>query len=137
MATTFQLQIVTQQGVRYDGQVESVQAPGVKGYFGVRQGHAAMIAELGIGRITLREGKQRPERVYACSGGILNVSGSGVVVLADAVEEGTDIDVARARQAEERARARLQERAHEVDLGRAEAALSRARNRLKIGHGGL
>ncbi len=131
MARTYRLQVVTQQGVKYDGQVHSLRAPGAEGSFGVRPGHAPLVAQLTIGLLLVREPDQ-PEKVYACSGGILEVTPEGVVILADAVERSSEIDVARAEQAQQRARERLRHRGdREIDPSRAEIALARAVNRLK------
>lgn len=136
MLGVYRLQIVTQDGIRYDGPVESVRAPGVLGSFGVRAGHAPMVAELGVGLLLVREATGA-ERAFACSGGILEVSRAGVVVLGDAVEEQCDINVERARASEQRARTRLQDaRTAEVDIERAEVALARALNRLKVARRG-
>lgn len=137
MPATYRLEIVTQHGVSFDGHVESLRAPGAEGSFGVRPGHAPMIAELTIGAILVRDAA-RAERVFACSGGILEVSPTGVVVLADAIEESAEIDVERARQAEERARDRLRQRSSpDIDTLRAEIALARALNRLRTARRGL
>jgi F-type H+-transporting ATPase subunit epsilon len=136
MASTFRLQIITQQGLRYDGQVETVQARSVDGYFGLRPRHAPMVAELVPGELDYRE-PGNALRCYACSGGILEVSTHGVVVLADAVEAASEIDVDRAQQAVERARARLQERRDpHIDLRRAEISLQKALNRMRAAHKG-
>lgn len=136
MATTFRLQIVTQEGVKLDQQVEALRAPGVEGYFGVRRGHAPMIAELGIGRLIVREpGKQAV--LYACSGGICEINDHSVVILADTVEAGSEIDVERATEAEKRARERLKGRYPDIDTHRAQVALARALNRLKAAQGGI
>ena len=103
----------------------------------MRPGHAPLIAELTIGQIRMRcPGGE--EHVMACTGGIAEVSADGGVVLADAVEDAGEIDVARARQAAERARERVRGRRDPaVDARRAEIALSRALNRLKVAHRGL
>lgn len=132
MSGCYRLQVLTQQGLKLDRQVETLRCPGVAGQFGVRPGHAPMIAELTIGELRLRcVGGE--EHIMACSGGILEVSREGVVILADAVEEAEEIDVERARQAAERARERVRlRRDPTVDARRAEVALARALNRLKV-----
>ena len=136
MPGTFRLQIITQQGVRYDGQVESMRGCSVDGYFGVRPRHAPMVAELVPGVLDYRE-PGPTTRFLACSGGILEVSGQGVVVLADAIEAAGEIDVERAHQAAARAQDRLQRRTDpNVDLRRAEVALQKALNRLRAAHKG-
>jgi len=138
MPSTFRLQIITQQGVRYDGQVESVRGCSVDGYFGVRPRHAPMVAELVPATLDYREPGQPTARL-ACAGGIFEVSPEGVVVLADAIESPDEIDVERAQQAVERARGRLgQRRDPNIDLRRAEIALQKALNRLRtVQRGGL
>ena len=54
-----------------------------------------------------------------------------VTVLAETIEEVSAIDVDRARQAEERARQRLESSEDSVDLERAKTSLNRALNRIK------
>ena len=66
------------------------------------------------------------------------VQDNALVLLADTGERTLDIDVARAEEAAERARARLfgaglEER---VDITRAEVALTRATNRLRVARHG-
>ncbi len=131
MAGTYRLQIVTQAGVKFDDRVESLRASGVEGWFGVRPGHAPMIAELSIGEVFTRKTGEA-EREFCCGGGILEVTYEGVVVLADSIEEVCDIDLERARAAEERARERLRSHQPDTDIDRAEVALARAVNRLKV-----
>lgn len=131
MAGTFHLQIVTQAGVKLDDRVESLRASGVEGWFGVRPGHAPMIAELAIGEVFTRK-PHEAEREFCCGGGILEVTYDGVIILADSIEESCDIDLERARAAEERARQRLRSPQPDVDIHRAQVALARAINRLKV-----
>jgi len=69
----------------YTGNVISVIAPGVDGYFGVLAHHAPLIAALKTGRLSLRD-ERNVESTYAVTGGFLEVSENAVVVLADAIE---------------------------------------------------
>jgi len=71
-------------------------------------------------------------RFFAVSGGYLEVGWEGVTALVDAAESADEIDVARARAAEERAERRLRSRERDVDTARAETALRRALNRLRV-----
>jgi F-type H+-transporting ATPase subunit epsilon len=136
MPNAFRLQVVTQQGVVFDRQVEALRACSVEGYFGIRPGHAPMVVQLAMGRIMVREPKQ-DEKALAYTGGVLEVSGEGVVILADVIEDAHGIDVERARKAAERARERLRRRADEgIDPDRAAIALARALNRLKAAQRG-
>ena len=55
-----------------------------------------------------------------------------VVLLVNSIERSDEIDIARAKEAQKRAEARLAKRDEEVDIKRAEAALSRALNRISV-----
>ncbi|MDA0745814.1 MAG: F0F1 ATP synthase subunit epsilon, partial [bacterium] len=128
---TFELEILTPVKMVYRGTVESLQAPGSEGGFGVLSGHQPMLAALNPGQIVCRgpEGS----RQVATSGGFAEVQPNRVVVLAETAELSDEIDVVRAGEARDRARERLAKgRDSEIDRARAEAALTRALNRLKV-----
>lgn len=131
MHTKLQVEIVTHEGVVFQGEADGVVAPGVDGYFGLLPRHAPMISELGIGDLRIRQGDEWLH--FAFAGGILHVREGAVLVMGDAVEHAADIDVERARAAADRARRRLADRGrHDVDFERAEIALMRAINRLRV-----
>ncbi len=125
------MKIFTLEQSFYEGEVNSVVAPGIEGYFGVLAHHAPLIATLCPGRLVVRGGDGE-ESVYAVSGGFLEVSGNCVTLLADAIETAVDIDLKRAEAARQRALERIRSKRGDVDLARAEAALSRALNRVAI-----
>jgi len=136
MATTFTLQIVTPERVVIEREVVSVSVPAYDGYLGVMARHAPLVAELKIGAITTTD-PEGDEQVLAVTGGILAVSDNVATVLADAAEVASDIDLARAEKARERARKRLEaarqsEAEGGVDVDRARVALARATNRLRV-----
>ena len=64
-------------------------------------------------------------------GGVFQFKDNNAVILTDVCEDGSDIDVARANAAKERAEARLAEQKAELDTQRAQAALARALARLQ------
>ena len=130
----YHLEIVTPEGTRYSGSVERLQAPGSQGSFGVLAGHAPMITSLMVGSLHFVEESGGDRRQLACSGGFVEVLGDRVTVLAETAEFGTDIDLARAEAARDRARERLRQR-DGVDEARAHAALGRALIRIHIAAG--
>jgi F-type H+-transporting ATPase subunit epsilon len=71
------------------------------------------------------------EEKIAVHGGFMEVRKDKVVILAEAAELGADIDVVRARQAKERAEARLAAKREDIDFKRAQLALQRALARLE------
>jgi len=127
------LRVITPDRIVHDGEVTSVRVPGVDGSIGILPRHAPMVAALDAGLLRWREGTK--EHGMFVSGGFAEVRGSTVRVVTDAGERPQDIDEARARDAERRARERLvQGKAAEgepLDVLRAEAALRRAVMRLQ------
>ncbi len=133
MAVSFHLQLMTPEGVLFDGQVQAVILPGHDGYFGVLANHAPLVAELGIGEVVVTPADGQ-RRYFAITGGIGEVGENTVAVLADGGEAGEDIDAGRAKAAAERARHRLGGEGPEpdIDVQRAQLALARALNRLHV-----
>ncbi|MDH4069964.1 MAG: F0F1 ATP synthase subunit epsilon [Ignavibacteria bacterium] len=127
----FQLQIVTPARVAYKDTAVSISAPGVRGGFQVLYNHAPFLSALEIGELKVMK-KDGSEIRFATGGGFLEVKDNAVVVLADSVENASDIDVERARDAKERAAGRMQSKDASVDVERARLAMLRALNRLKI-----
>ncbi len=85
MADSYLLSIVTPEGEIFHEEVLSLMAPGSDGYFGVMAHHAPMLAALGRGVMKVRG--QGETSWFAVEGGIVEVSPTGVVVLADLCSE--------------------------------------------------
>ncbi len=134
MADTFKLEIVTPEKKVVDTAAEEVQIPGKDGYLGVMPGHAPLITELAVGEITFREssGSSSNEQRLAVAWGFAEVLPNKVTILAETAERPSEIDVARARKAKERAEQRLTNGDTTVDVERALDALHRADTRLDV-----
>jgi F-type H+-transporting ATPase subunit epsilon len=130
VAELFRLKILTLEKSVYDADVKSIVAPGVEGYFGVLAHHAAMTAALQPGKLTVVDA-QGVESIYAVSGGFFEVAGNVGTLLADAVEQGCDIDLARAEAAREKAFKMLCSLPSGQDAA-ARAAFERAANRIRV-----
>jgi F-type H+-transporting ATPase subunit epsilon len=117
MADTFQLEIVTPEKKVVDTTAEEVQIPGKNGYIGVLPGHAPLITELSVGEIIFRENSV--EQRLAVAWGFAEVLPNKVTILAESAERPSEIDVARARKAKERAEQRLTSGDTAVDVERA------------------
>ena len=72
------------------------------------------------------------ERVYAITGGLLQLNDNEVRILADAFEGKDEIDVERAKRAKERAEKRLARKDANTSIRRAQVALDRAMNRIRV-----
>ena len=124
-------ELVTPQGIVYaDDEVDMVVAPGADGELGVLPNHTPLLAALGIGELRVRKGAE--EESFAVHGGYLEVSGNKAIVMASVAEPATEIDLARAEEARERAERRYLERPEGLDMARLQAALRRSRVRLKV-----
>ena len=114
----------------FQGRVRSLVAPGSEGSFGVLARHAPLVAQLGDGVLSVT-GENGQATHFAVHSGFLEVEPDGVTVLADTAEAAAEIDIERARAAEERARKRIRAHQPDVDLARAEYALRRALARIR------
>jgi len=127
----YKLFIVTPEKKFYEDQINSLIAPGSLGYLGVLTDHAPLITELVPGKLTVKDAKGQ-EKIFAISGGFLEVLKNNVTILADSIEAADKIDIERAQAALERAEERLKSKDENVDMPRVEFALTRALNRIKI-----
>ncbi|WP_088104379.1 F0F1 ATP synthase subunit epsilon [Halalkalibacter urbisdiaboli] len=128
---TFRVNVVTPDGKVYDGDVEMVSVRTVEGELGILPKHIPLVAPLTVGAVRLKKGST-VEKV-AVSGGFVEVRPDQVTILAEAAELPSDIDVDRAKQAQERAEQRINSaKQDDIDFKRAELALKRATNRLDV-----
>src|SRR5574341_381569 len=125
------LEVVTPTRLLVSDEVTEVVAPGSEGYFGVLPGHIPVLSTLSIGELTYWAGRE--ERHLSVAWGYVEVRPGRVVVLAEAAERASDIDIGRAEAARGRAEERLRRWGDEgVDFARAQAALQRALTRLAV-----
>jgi len=100
-----ELQVVTPQRHVLQETVQAIEIPGKEGYLGVLPGHAPLITELGIGILAYRKGAET--RYLTVIQGYAEVLPDRVIVLAEISERAEEIDLGRARAAQERAQAEL------------------------------
>lgn len=132
------LELVAPAGLVFEGDVEMVVLPAVTGEVGILPRHAPLVAQLSIGRLrVLTVGGDWLN--FAVAEGFGKVQFNKVIVLADAAEEASQIDVERVRRSIERATHRLEmhrlgtvPEGEDVDPYREQLALRRAHNRLKV-----
>jgi len=102
----FRLSIVTPDKIFYDGEVRSLVVPGADGYLGVLTSHAPLITSLIAGKIEFSDAAGT-DRVMAVSEGFFEVSNNVATILADLIENATEIDINAARAALKEERQRL------------------------------
>ena len=130
------VEVVTPDGEVYREDVAMVVLSGVDGELGILPRHQPIVTLLGVGETRIRDLDGTWE--YIATGiGYAQVLFDKVLVVVDHGEQAGAIDVARAEEAQQRSRERMQERGDpgaqaEVDYFRAEQALKRAENRLHV-----
>ena len=123
--TNFHLQIVTPDGLQYDGEATCVRVRAIDGDIGILANHIDLVTALGMGPAQITT--QDSIRKAACIGGLLTVSNGAVKIVATTFEWAENIDVERADRAYQRAKTVLDDpNTSERDLKIAEAKLKRA-----------
>lgn len=127
---TFNLQIATPDGIRFDGEAESLLVKCEAGDVEIMAGHADLFASLGIGRarIKIADG----ERLASCAGGFITVSGGEAKMIATTFEFADEIDLDRALAAKAGAEEAIKTSHDDLALEKAKLKLSRALNRIKV-----
>jgi F-type H+-transporting ATPase subunit epsilon len=132
MAGELHLRVITPDKIALDTHTDALRVPAADGLMGILQRHAPMVAALDSGVLRWNEGG-KPRHMFV-SGGFCEVQGSQVRIVTQAGERPAEIDEARAREAEQRARERLKvgkaSAGEALDTVRAELALRRALLRL-------
>jgi len=128
------VEIVAPDRRAFQGQARGLRAPGSEGSFEVLKDHAPMIATIEVGPIFVTS--LTGEKIgFATSGGFVEVLNNVVTVLTETCEPATEIDIGRARDAEQRAKEALAASADPEERAKAEKDLERARNRLRVSMG--
>ena len=107
MARTLLCEIVTPERIIYTNEVEMVIAPTLDGEIGILPLHAPLVTVLRAGELRVRYNDNKDVEWFAVSGGYLQVHEDKVIVLADAAEHASRVDVERARRAKELAEQRM------------------------------
>ena len=128
---TYHLQIVTPDGMYFDGQAVRLTVPTIDGQVGILARHINYVTALGMGKAKLVT--EDGERAAACIGGMLAVTDGNVKVVATPFEWAEDIDVERAKASLARGEKMLADpNADEQTKQYANARIKRAKVRLSV-----
>ena len=118
------LKIVTQNKIVYEGVVNAFYTDTMDGRIGILPNHIPITSVLEIGVTKVIEEK---EPVYITTmGGIMHFKDNEAVILTDIAELGHDIDEVRAKEAYERAKAKLESHQDKIGVLKAQIALKKA-----------
>ena len=108
-----------------------LRVPSTTGQIGILPGHAGLLTEIGVGELLVVS--QKASQKLFVSGGFVEVKNDEVRVLVDIAEKPDEIDVERAKKAQQRAEERLKKTADgDVDFVRAQASLLRSIERQSV-----
>jgi F-type H+-transporting ATPase subunit epsilon len=122
------LEIVTPDRKFFSGDVKGVLLKGPDGLFEILPRHTAYVATLVPSDIKILA--QDGDKKAFLSSGFVEVTKDKTTIVADTAEWPEEIDIERAKSAQERAEERLRDRSN-IDVERARLALSRALARQK------
>lgn len=120
----FDLEIITPDRIFWKGQANMLELNTTEGQVGIYKRHIPMTMILEPGIVTIHlDGENKEAAVHA---GFIEILPEKITVMAEIAEWPDEIDENRAREAEERAKRRLQAHDPKIDLSRAEIALRKA-----------
>lgn len=129
---TLQVEVVSPERVLYSGEADMVIGRTLSGgEIAFLTGHAPFVGALAVGKVRVRP-SGGSEEVIAVHGGFVEVKDDRVSILSDVAELPDQIDVNRARQAQQRAEEQVRAAGDDDARAEAEAALRRAELRLEV-----
>ncbi len=128
-------ELVTLDGVKYQGDAYSVQLPTAAGQITVLPGHEPLLSQIVAGVIAVRRNKGDADTKlehYATYGGVAEITRSDVRVLVDEANSGDEINEAEAKKARDAALELRKNAKNQVELDRAQTLLERHGVRLEV-----
>ena len=129
--TPFRLKIVAPDKMFFDGETEQIIARTTEGDVGILAHHAKYVANLIAGPLKIKQ-EDGTYRIAAISSGAISVGDNLVTILVNTIEWANEIDIERAKRAEEAARERIRTSDSEKEHDVANLKLKRALNRINI-----
>ena len=127
---SFNLKVVTPDGLAFDSKIESLLIRTDDGDVEFLAGHIDYMASLGTGRARIKQDGK--DRFASVSGGFVTVSGGEVKLIAITFEFREDIDLDRAKAARDEAKETLSSSKDDKSIALAKAKLQRALSRIDV-----
>ena len=118
------LKVITHQNIVYEDNIDELYVQATDGRLGILKNHIPIITTLNVG--VAKVVKNKETQCITIMGGVLKFANNEAIILTDVAELDCDIDVVRAKQARERALARIQAKDENMDMVRVQVALSKA-----------
>lgn len=124
MSDKIHLKVITHEKIVFEDDIDELYVQAKDGRLGILKNHIPLICALDLG--VTKVVKDNSPQCIATMGGILQFSNNKATILTDIAELDCDIDIARAKQAKERAEARLRAKSENIDIARVQIALYKA-----------
>ncbi len=129
---TFKLSVLTNDGVHFEGEVESLTVRTITGDVTILARHIDFVTAVGIGKAVIQV-SQNDRRTAACIGGLLSVINQEVKLLTQTFEFSDEIDEKRAEKTLEEARKVINSTTADAkSIDRAKIKIQRSLTRLDV-----
>ena len=78
----FEIEIISKEGLEFNGDVDSVTLPGKDGYITILKNHASLVTTLKSGKLITRFSKEK-EKTIEITGGFSEIKNNKLIVLID------------------------------------------------------
>lgn len=134
-ATQLRLKLVTLLGEKLNEPIYEAVLPSKAGQIVVLPGHEPLVTLLDPGAMAIRRHKDDPDmklEFLAVSGGVAEITGREIVILADEAESDREIADAEAKEAYERAVAAAEKVTDQIELEEAKRLVQHQAARLRV-----
>ena len=130
MANKFNLKLIAPDGVKYEAEASAVFLPTPDGTIEILPGHMPLVALLSPGEILIKNNDE--EKHLVTDGGVVEIVGNLVKILADETEEAANLDEMKIIEAKRAAEERLAQAKDAVEYTDAAAHLEKQLAKLRI-----
>ncbi len=129
----FNLEIISPDGIMFNREIWHCQVPGYAGSMGVLSNHISFftVFDIGIVKININESGNEKE-FFAVAGGVVQIENNRITILGESVENGKNIDIKRAREAERNNLIKLEKTLSSKEREKFKALIAKARNRIHV-----
>lgn len=125
-----QLQIITPLKSVLKEEVDEIIVPTEDGEIAILPNHVDLVTKIKAGEMTIK--KSSKSIYFAITGGFLELKDNNITILADYAVRAEDIEVAKAKEAQERAQNSLKQKVSGREFAHAESDLRKALTELHV-----
>lgn len=127
---TLNLEIITPLKSILKEEVDEIILPTESGEITVLPNHVDLVTKIKAGEMTIKRGGK--PTFFAITGGFLEITDNNVTILADYAVRAEDIEIAKAKEAQERAKDMLRQKVSGREFAQAESDLRKSLTELHV-----